>query len=302
MATSVSLGEYQFYKDSTGGRWYWKVQANNTQNVGQLYYVYDIQSPFGSLSKADIPIPGDVVEEMNTSLQDVRDQLSPLLALVSPGTTTFSSTVTEGEATSTVAVVPFLNVGAFGSFLTATATPGASWLKAVPSQVIGIGKNAQSQFSIQIIPTLMEASGSPYSGQVNLQDNRSPATLIPLTFNITVLPKPEIDLDVTEIILTYTLSTAMAGSPGTLVITNSGPSGSQLTVSLAKIQNASPWLLVSDSSVGPLASSASDSVTFSIITSGIPALAGTYTENINISSSTASNSPQTVAVKLIVSP
>lgn len=300
MTTTVSSGGYEFSHDSVGGKWYWTVLASNVRGAGQLYQVSGIRSPFGALAQSAIPIPGDVVLRMADSIQEMQQQLSPLVSLVSPGTTSFSVTVVEGDPATVAAVVPFQNSGAFGSFLTATATPSAAWLKAVPPSVVGLGRSEQSQFTVQVLPATLLATGSPYTGTVNIQDNRQSPTLIPVTVTVTVLPKPSIETSASEVTLTYAIGTATAGSPQTLSVTNDGPSGSKLSVSLAKVQNASPWLSLTPSTLGPLDSGDSSSVTFSVVPGSAPGIVGTYVETVKISSSTASNSPQTVSVKLIV--
>lgn len=302
MTTTVASGGYEFSHDSVGGKWYWTVLASNVKGAGQLYQVTGIRSPFGPMAQSLIPIPGDVVLKMADSIQEMQQTLAPLIALVSPGTTTFSVTVVEGDAASLAATVPFQNSGAFGSFLTATATPGVPWLKAVPTSVVGLGRSEQSQFAIQVLPATLLASGSPYSGTVNLQDNRSPATVIPITVNVTVLPKPAITASAAEITLTYSIGTATVGSPQTLTLTNSGGAGSQLSAVLSKVQNASPWLSFTPPSVGPVASGGTADVVFSLVPGSIPGLTGTYVETIKVASPTASNSPVAVTVKLVVSP
>jgi hypothetical protein len=300
MTTTVSSGGYEFNHASVGGKWYWKVVANNVVGAGQLYQVTDIRSPFGPMASSMIPLPGDVVQKMADSLSEMQSLLAPLIALVTPGDTAFAVTVVEDGPTSTGAVTPFLNSGAFGSFLTATATPDVPWLTATPSSVVGVGKNEQAQFTISVLPADLLAVDSPYVGHVNLQDNRATPTTVVITMTVTVQPKPVIALDASEIVLTYSLLTETAGADGVLTVTNDGLASSELTAIIAKVQNASPWLSFTPSSVGPV-TSGSATVTFSVVPSGVPAQTGTYTETILVSSSTASNSPQTVSLKLTVS-
>lgn len=301
MGSSVAAGGFKFSHASVGGTWYWTVRADNVRGAGQLYQVVDVTSPFGGLAASSIPIPGDVVLKMAESIQDMQAQLAPLIALVAPGTTTFNITVVEGGSTVVAATVPFQNAGAFGSFLTATATPSAAWLKSVPGSIVGVGKNEQGQFVIQVNPATLLATGSPYSGTVSLQDNRPTPTVIPLTFNVTVQPKPTISVDVTEVVLTYSLTTLAYNGPLNATVTNTGPAGSQLSIAAAKVQNLSAWLSFTPSSLGPLASGASAAIAFSFVPAGAPTVPGTYTETVRLTSTTATNSPKSVLVKLVVS-
>ena len=302
MTTNLSNGGFTFSINSVGGVWSWAVQANNIQGSNQLYQVADIQTPFGAFVNASIPLPGDVVLAMSDTLQQFQSQLSPHISLLSPGTTTFSQTVTEGDASFIVATVPFQNSGAFGSFLTATATPDSPWLQANPPVIAGLNKNDQGQFSVKLIPAALLAISSPYTGHVNLQDNAASPTTVPLTFTITVLPRPAIATDVTAVSLSYALGTGTPSGAQSVNVSNSGPAGSLLNAVLAKVQNRSPWLAFVPATVGPLVHLASSTVTFSVVPGGVPAIPGTYTETILISSTNASNSPVTVVVTLVVSP
>jgi hypothetical protein len=298
---AIGAGGFTFDLDSVGGRWFWTVQANNIQGSSQLYQVTDIRSPFGRFVDVDLPLPGDVVAAMASTLAQFQLQLAPLISLVSPGTSTFSITVTEGDPNSVVAIVPFQNSGAFGSFLTATATPSVPWLSANPPIIAGLNQNQQGQFTITILPATLLASGSPYTGLVNLQDNRITPTSIPITVNVTVLPRPTIATDVTTVNLSYSIS----GGPGgaqVCNVSNSGPSGSLLNVTIATVQSKPPWLAFTPTSIGPLASTASAPITFSVVNAGVPLITGTYQVTMIITSPNATDSPVYVLVNLVVSP
>ena len=295
----VSGGGFDFDLCSVGGRWKWKVIANNVVGAGQLFYVTDIWTPFGRLPDVDVPIPGDVVSAMAESLVQFQQQLAPLLALSGPSS--FSVTVTEGDSTYEIGDATFTNVGAFGSFMNVTATPSAPWESVSPSFVSGIGKNQSSHVTIRVNPAVMLSSSSPYQGFVNLQDNRVPATVLPVQVNVTVLPRPSIAVSSATITLTFDLNTQAPGGAQALVVTNSGPLTSLLTYTLSKIQNVSPWLAFTPQGDGPIQSGATSSVTVSVVTSGVPRIAGTYTDTIKINSGNASNAPVLVVVNLIVS-
>jgi hypothetical protein len=302
MGSHVAAGGFTFDKISVGGTWMWTVRATNVMNSGQTYQVTDIMSPFGKLAAVDVPIPGDVVLEMASNIRDLQQQLAPLLALVGPTPTTYSVTVTEGDAPSQVAVIPFQNSGAFGSFLTVVATPDSPWLSATPSTVAGLNKNDQGSVSVRVSPSILLASGSPYSGRVNLQDNRSPPTVIPVTVNVTVLPRPSISVSPGSVSLSYTLTGPVPGSAVPLSVTNSGPAGSSLSFSVAKVNNISPWLAFVPASGGPLASGDSAIVTFSTVSAGVPSVPGVYSEVVLVSSPNSSNGSVPVTVTLTVNP
>lgn len=300
MGTVVSGGGFEFQVESVHGVWRWLVRANNLQGVGQLYELVNITTPFGSLFQTQIPIPGDVVEAMAQSLHDLQSQLAPLMVLVPPSVTSFNLLVTEGDPDQAIGSVEVQNAGAFGSFMTATSTPSVPWLSASPNFVQGIGKNEKTTFSLSLLTATLLESGSPYSGIVNLQDSRDPPTVIPVTVNVTVLPRPVISVSPSQVSLTYVLSTSTPGGAQAVTVENAGPVGSQLDFTVTKVNNNSPWLAITPLSGGSLASGATDQVTFSVVPGQVPLVPGLLQETVRISSPNASNSPVDVTVQLTV--
>jgi hypothetical protein len=300
MGTNVSSSSVGFSLSSVGGTWSWTVRSNNVYGGSQLYQVDEILTPWGRLSDVESPIPADVVEAMAASISDLRGQLAPLLSLVQ-GVSSFNVTVTEGDSVSSAASVLVQNSGAFGSFMTATGTPSAPWLSVDPSSLSGVPRGGQGTFNVRVIPSTLLSNSSPYVGTVNLQDNRTPSTVIPLTFVVTVLPKPAISLSVTDVTFTFSLSTMTSGmSTGTVTVTNAGPPNSLLNFTVGKLNNCSPWLVVSPTSGGPLAVGGSSDLSLSLTTANVPGIPGVYTETVQVSSTTASNSPKTFTVQLVV--
>lgn len=298
MATVVSGGGFDFQVESVHGVWSWRVRTNNLQGVGQLYEVINVTTPFGPLFNTQIPIPGDVVSSMAQSILDLQSQLSPLLAVVPPSSLSFSILITEGDPNQAIGTTEIQNVGAFGSFMTVTATPSVAWLSATPGFVQGIGKNEKAVFSLSLLTSSLLQSGSPYSGVINLQDNRNPPTVIPITVTVTVLPRPVISITPAQIDLTYIVSTSTPGGSQSITIENAGPVGSVLNFDVAKVSGGSTWLDITPTSGGPLESGNTDQVTFSVVVSKAPSAPTVLQETVRISSSNASNSPVDVIVRL----
>lgn len=298
MAT-VSGSAFEFSLESTGGLWRWQVVSQNVSGAGVFYQVVCVDTPWGSLYQTAIPIPSDVVQAMARGISDMQQQLAPLLALVAPAQTSFVVTITEGDPSLVVASVPFYNAGAFGSSLTATATPGAPWLRADPGQVAGLGKNDQGEFSVTLLTGSLTASGTPYLAVVNLQDNRAPSTLVPLAFSVSVLPRPVIAVDQSSVSFTWYQSTASGDGPLTVNVSNAGPASSSMDWAAAVV-NCSRWLSVAPDSGGPLASSASQAVQLSLVSGSVPSVPGTYSEKVRFSSPSASNGYVDVQVTLNV--
>lgn len=300
MAPFITTGGFTFTTYSVGGKWSWMVQSNNIQNASQIFQVTDITSPFGKLGDVHLPIPGDVVISMAESLSQYQQQLTPFLSLVSPAISVFSATVTEGDPITFITNVLIQNSGAFGSYMTATSTPNSPWLISSPSTIAGIGKNNQGTFAISSNPGLLLATGSPFTGYINLSDGiNSP---IPITINLTVLPRPVFSVAPLSISFNYSLSLLSHNSPQVLTVTNSGPATSLLNFTVAKVQNNSPWLSFTPLVAGPVMSAASVNITFSLNTISIPLSVGVYQETIKLNSLNAANNPISVVVTLTVLP
>lgn len=305
MTSQISQGGFTFSKVSVGGWWRWTIEANNTQGANQQYYVRDINTPFGRITDGvDIPIPGDVVIDMANSLAQFQQQLSPLIALASGQQTTLNVTITQCDPASSIGSVNFINAGAFGSFMTASATPTVPWISATPTVIAGIGQNQPGQFTVMVDPSMLLSSNSPYSGVLNLQDNRQIPTVIPITMNITVLPQPIISTNPSfpnSVSFNWNLLTASGNSPQSLIVSNSGPSTSILNFTVAKVNNNSPWLSFSPASGYNIQSGSQLSISLCLNPYGIPQIDGEYFETLLISSPNAFNSPLAVQVTLTVS-
>lgn len=302
MTSTVSGTSVAFSLPSVGGIWTWKVQANNLSAAGQLYEVIDIITPYGPFTSTMIPIPGEVITEMANSIVSIQQQFAPFMILDPLSHTTFSLVITEGDPNSDIGTITVLNAGAFGSFMTVIATPGAPWLSVSPSSVQDIGKNGYAVFDCVLITTPLLASVSPYSGTIILQDNRTPSTFIPIIVNVTVLPRPVITSLPTTVSLVFISSTGTPGGSQSVVISNSGPADSSLSFTLAKL-GSSNWLNFTPTSGGPLVSGGSVTSVFSIVAAAAAGLVpGTYIERVRVSSPNASNSPIDIVVNLTVMP
>lgn len=297
--TIVSGSAFEFSLESTGGLWRWKTVAQNVSGAGVSYEVRDIDTPWGSLFRTAIPIPADVVQAMSQGIVEMQQQLAPQLALVDPSSTSFVVVITEGDPNLVVAEVPFFNAGAFGSSMTATAAPGAPWLRADPGQVAGLGRNDQGEFTITLLTGSLVAASTPYLAAVNLQDNKVPSTLIPLTFSVSVLPRPVISVSPSDVVFNWYQSTSSGDGPMSVSVSNSGPPSSSMDWAAALL-NASGWLAVNPASGGPLASTASESVSLSLNPACIPPMPGTYSDKLRFSSPSASNCYVDVTVTLNV--
>lgn len=298
MATGVLGGGFTFDICSVGGTWSWRVTASNVHGAGQLYQVEDIKTPFGSLANTDIPLPGEVVTAMASSLETFKEQLQPRIVLTGPAS--FNLTVTEGDGVYAAGEAAFTNAGAFGSFMTATGVPDSPWLAVTPPVVAGINKNGSGQMSVRVDPRIMLATSSPYFGHVNIQDNAG--HVVPVEVSVTVLPRPAILLSQDAVAMAFYLSSNVPAGPASITVGNSGPPGSFLSFSLAKVQNQSPWLAINPMSGTNMPSGSEATVTFTLISANVPTVPGVYTEIIRVASPNASNSPRELTVSMTVIP
>ncbi len=299
MNSFVSGGKFSFEFDSIGGTWRWTVGSKNVRNYEQFFEVDDITSPFGKLSDVSIPIPGDVIDKICESINNYREQLSPTLSIVNPQV--FSVTVTECDPVISVGEVIIMNTGAFGSFLSASAVPNSSWIIPSPSVVKGIQKDSTGSFDVSINPSLLFSSSSPYSGVLNIQDNRNPNISFPVTVNVVVLPRPVIYVSSQSVTFVFNSTDCTSNSPQTVDVCNTGPNGSLLNFEVVKVSGCRPWLIINPINVGPLGSGDSQVITFSIDSSYVSTTIGTYVETVLIRSPNAINNPTAIVVTLVVS-
>lgn len=300
MATTVSGSAFEFSLESTGGLWRWNVVSKNISGAGVFYEVSDVDSPWGPLFQTQIPIPADVVQAMADGIVDIKQQLAPLFVLGEPSETSFFVTLAEGDPGSVVADIGFFNGGAFGSSLTATSTPSVPWLRSEPGQVGSLGRSDSSAFSVTLLTGSLLASGSPYLGVVNIQDNRVPSTLIPVAFSVTVLPRPVIASSPSSVDFTWYQLTSTGTGPFSVSVANSGPPSSIMDWTSAHLHGTSPWLAVTPDHGGPLASGASSTVQLSLNPACIPSVPGVYRDKVRFSSPNAVNGYVDVSVSLTV--
>jgi hypothetical protein len=288
-----------FNKASVGGTWSWTTITKNIPNFGQQFEVSDIKSPFGPISSVNLPIPGDVINAMAESITCLTQQVSSAITVTSPIPTQFALTVTEGAPSEEVGTVVLTNSGAFGSFLTVNATPTVSWLSVTPTQTVGVTQNSSVSFSIVVDPSQLLASESPYNGKVNFASQDDPNTIIEATVTVTVIPQPVLGVTPTSIVFNQTIGMPMPAS-SLITVSNDGTILSTMDYIVGKAINNSAWLSFTPASGGPLLGGESEAVTLSLNTTQIPALMGTYTETIRVSSPTASNEYVDVTVSLVV--
>ena len=297
--TLVDGGDFRFSLFSVGGRWAWSVRTDNVDGYGQSYQVVNIDTPYGRLYTVEIPIPGDVVLSMAQSLLTVQQQLAPLLIVPSPNPPIINLTLTEGDTVSSAGTVLVQNSGAFGSFMSVNATQDVPWLSVSPASINSIAFSKTGKFDLTINPCLLFSSESPYVGHINLQDNRNPPTVIPVTVNVTVLPRPVIGVDTDSLMFNFVMLTSAPSGAQTVCISNTGLSGSSLDCEIFLVFNSN-WLCISHEHVWQLEPNREFTLTLSLKREHIPYTPNTYTDTLRIRSKNAINKYVDIPVQLTV--
>lgn len=297
MTSFISGGGFNYEIQSVGGKWSWKVIVDNITNYGQYYYISDINSPFGPISTVWMNIPSEVIAAMSNSLDVFQQQLRSRLSLISNNSVTV--TVSEGDYTTDVSDITVTNSGALGSFLSFSATQNQSWMLINPSSTRGVSKNQQSFVNVRVDPSTLTYGNSPYSCVVNLQDINDPLTIIPVSYIVNVLPRPEISVDTNLAVFSYDVATNSESGPVVVSVLNSGPPSSILNAYISKV-NSSQWFDYSPTQIGPLDSGDSTNLTLSLNMSYMKKNPGIYNDTVLVSSNNASNQSLPISVRLIV--
>ena len=109
-ASNLQAQEYKFSYRTLQGVWTWKTRVDLSQSL-PMYLVADIASPYGLL-RDSIPIPGEVVQAMSGSIDEMKSAFAPAILVGPPSTLVF--TVDEGRGYSVNQPVQVTNSGVYG--------------------------------------------------------------------------------------------------------------------------------------------------------------------------------------------
>lgn len=211
----------------------------------------------------------------------------PAIAL-SPSDLAF--TAVAGGANPAAQTLTVTNTGDAGSTLSFTMGDPVGWLSETPaSGSLAAGASA----SVSVGVDITGLSPGSYAAVITVADPAASNT--PQTVNVSLLVEapPTIELNPTS--LSFSGTQGGVNPPGqSITLTNGGG----LTLNYAVSDNA-PWLQLNPAS-GVLAGGAATSLVAGVDLVGLAA--GAYTATVTVSDPAASNSPQSVAVTLTVSP
>ena len=177
-----------------------------------------------------------------------------------------------------------VNLTSSGGALSYTAASSAAWLAATPAS-----GNTPGSLSVSVNPKGLAAG--TYTGTVTVASSGASNSLqkITVTLGVTGTPPSGMSLNLTpgSLSFTYLSGTTAPGAQNLSVAS----SGTRLTFTASATGGS--WL-----TIGPATGSTPATVKVSASPTGLAA--GTYNGTITITSDGASNSPQTVPVKLVV--
>ena len=288
----LSANSYQFHHLTAVGRWEWTVRVELV--TSPTYSVVNIKSPYGLL-RDSIPLPGDVVEQMALSIESLRTAFPSTLTL-GPS---LVFTVDEGRGVSGSQSFTVTNGGVFGSAASVAIVSSVPYVRVTPSAMSGLSPSETGTAQVSVDSSGLLAGS--YSGTLTVTDPN--ATNSPQVGSVAITVRPKATIGRSPSSLSFTVARPLSGPypaipTQTLTIQNTGPVGSVLGYTVAKLIGTSDWLNVITPTQGTLASAATQAVTIGVA----PAtsyLYGTYTETLRISGY-SSNSYLDVPVTLTI--
>lgn len=279
-AANLQTQSYKFQQDTLTGRWCWTTRMD-VSGAAPSYSITDIVSPYGIL-RDSIPIPGDIVEAMAESVNQIRTQFPPDIFIGPPSSLIFE--VDEGRGFSSSQTVVLTNVGVFGSLMGSTLTSSAEYVSVTPAQVGNLASQESGSFDVAVNSATLLALNSPYSEVVTVQDPN--ATNNPQVLPISIVVRPKAVIGVAPVALVFNAIKPLSGlfSPiptQTFVVQNTGPAGSILDWQIQKV-NCAPWLASFSPVSGTLASGETETVTV-LVQPPTSTLRGVFTETLRVS-------------------
>lgn len=296
--STLTTQDFQFRYQVPQGIWRWTTRVDTSLST-PVYQIRDVVSPFGLL-RDSVPIPGEVVQAMATSISDLKTNFRPAI-LLSP--TGLSFTYDEGRGFSPSQTVQLTNTGPYGSLLGVSITAADPFVRAAPPSLGNLASNETGAFEVSITTTSLVATSSPYASVLTLQDPN--ASNSPVTIPITVIVRPMSQISASPTVLDFFVTAPPGGNSPfppipvqQFIIQNLGASGAVLEYQVSRLTGCTPWLLSYTPASGELAASALQAVTV-VIQPPIGTSQGSYQETLRVSGY-STNSYQDVLVRLTV--
>jgi hypothetical protein len=297
LASNLQSQDYRYKFQTLSGYWSWVTRLDVSQ-ASPKFEVRDVFSPFGLL-RDSVPIPGEVVQAMNDSIDEIQQAFAPSI-FASP--TSFTFTVDEGRGFSGAQQVQVSNNGVYGSLLSARFTTTDAYLRVSPSTLGGLSFNEGGVVDLTVDSTNLTVGNSPYAASVTIQD--AAATNSPMVISVATVVRPKANIQVSPTVLNFTAVKPLTGDfppvpSQSFVLTNTGPSASLLDYLVQRLIGCSDWLVDVSPFSGTLTGGSSQSVLVTVAPTDNMGT-GTYTETLRVSGY-SENSYQDVTVTLTIS-
>lgn len=288
--------DYQFEVSLASGAWRWTTRVDVSGAQVQTE-IRDVITPYGLL-RDSIPIPGEVVQAMADSIEQVLQAYTPSI-LLAP--TSLAFVVDEGRGGSAAAQVRVTNNGILGSLLSVQITSSAPYVFPVPATIGGLVANASGSFDVSVDSTNLLATGGPYAVALTVQSGAAPNS--PQNIPVTITVRPRATISVAPAGVQFNVAAPLSGAfppiPSQQIsLSNSGPPASVLDYQIRRLVGV-PWV----ASVSPVYGSINGGGMQPVVVVVAPPtgmLPGVYTETIRITGY-SSNMSQDVIVTLNVS-
>ena len=297
-ASSISAQDVGFQLSLNGRVWRWKTRMD-VSGATPVFSIVDIVTPFGAL-RDSIPLPGEVVQGMSDSIEQLMANFRPSILVGPPSSLTFN--VDEGRGFSLSQTASLTNNGVYGSLLSGTLVSSAPYVKTSVTVVPHLASNQTGSFDVSVDSTDLLASSSPYSASILVQDGTALNTPQVLSLTINVRPKALITISPATVI--FTVSRPVSGPFPTVptqqfTVQNAGPSGSVLDYQIVRLTGLSQnWLASFSPLTGILNASQTQNVTVTVApVEGL--MPGTYEETLRVSGY-SSNQYADVLIRLVV--
>lgn len=294
----IQTQDVQFSVLVSARTWRWTTRMD-VSGPSPTFQIVDIVTPFGFL-RDSIPLPGDVVQSMATSIQTMMTNFKPTMLLGPPSSLVFS--VDEGRGMSPSQAGLLTNIGVFGSLLDGSLASSADYVEVLPAVIGGLASNQYGSFNVIVDSTDLLAVSSPYSASITVQDLT--ATTPSLTFPITINVRPKAVISTNVAMVVFNVDYPLGGEYPPIdslpfLVTNTGLTNSVLEYQIVRLVGLSQnWLTGFLPSSGSLNAGGSATINVSIapITGLYP---GTYEETLRISGY-SSNAYTDVLIRLVI--
>jgi hypothetical protein len=298
-AAAIRQQDYHYQHQLATGSWRW-VTRMDVSGSTPSYSVRDITSPYGIL-RDSIPIPGEVIEAMSSSITEIQSNFPPSILVGPPASLTFD--VDEGRGFSAAQTVALTNNGVFGSLLGAALSASAAYVSVAPANVGNLAANESGAFEVSVNSMSLLSLNSPYSETIAVQDTN--ASNNPQALSVTINVRPKAVIDVSPALLAFAVTAPLTGpmppAPSQqFTVENTGVAGSVLDYQIQRVTGLSDDWLVSFAPVtGTLASGGTDIITVSVAPVEGKAR-GTYQETLRVSGY-SDNSYAEILIQLVIS-